>query len=52
HLFHSGELLASTLATIHNERFIVKLVDDIRDSIDNGSFYDLKQHFLADYYAK
>jgi queuine tRNA-ribosyltransferase len=39
HLFRSGELLANTLATIHNERFIVKLVDDIRDSIKNGTFH-------------
>ena len=50
HLFRSKELLASTLATIHNERFIVRLVDDIRRSIDDGSFYEHKQRFLADYY--
>lgn len=52
HLFHSGELLANTLATIHNEHFIVKLVDGIRDSIDTGTFYDYKKTFLADYYTK
>ncbi len=52
HLFKSDELLANTLATIHNERFIVKLVDDIRASIADGSFYDFKQSFLADYYSK
>ncbi len=51
HLFRSGELLANTLATIHNERFIVKLVDDIRESIKDGSFHELKRSFLADYYA-
>lgn len=50
HLFRSGELLANTLATIHNERFIVRLVDDIRHSIDDGSFYELKATFLASYY--
>lgn len=50
HLFRSGELLANTLATIHNERFIVKLVDDIRESIKNGMFHDYKQQFLSDYY--
>jgi len=51
HLFRSKEILASTLATIHNERFIVKLVDDIRESIKNGTFYTFKQQFLADYYS-
>lgn len=51
HLFRSDELLANTLATIHNERFIVKLVDDIRESIKDGSFHTFKQAFLAGYYS-
>lgn len=51
HLFKADELLANTLATIHNERFIVRLVDDIRASIADGSFYDFKASFLADYYS-
>ena len=51
HLFRAGELLANTLATIHNEQFIVKLVDDIRAAINDGTFYDFKASFLADYYA-
>ena len=50
HLFHARELLANTLATIHNERFIVRLVDDIRTSIADGSFYEFKDQFLKDYY--
>jgi queuine tRNA-ribosyltransferase len=52
HLFRADELLANTLATIHNERFIVRLVDDIRTSIKNGSFYEFRDTFLADYYSK
>jgi queuine tRNA-ribosyltransferase len=52
HLFKGGELLSNTLATIHNERFIVRLVDDIRASITDGSFYDFKRSFLDRYYAK
>lgn len=50
HLFKSGERLASTLATIHNEFFIVKLVDDIRQSIIDGNFFDLKYSWLKRYY--
>lgn len=50
HLFRSGELLANTLATIHNEHFIVKLVSDIRESITNGTFYQFKDEFLRSYY--
>ncbi len=52
HLFRAGEMLASTLATIHNQRFIVRLVDDIRESIQDGTFYDFKNDFLKKYYKK
>lgn len=52
HLFRSGELLSNTLATIHNERFIVRLVDDIRESIHTGTFHEFKTAFLNDYYAR
>lgn len=52
HLFRSGELLSNTLATIHNERFIIKLVDDIRQSIKNDTFYEFKQEFLDGYYSR
>ena len=51
HLFRAGEMLASTLATIHNEQFIVELVDNIRDSIEDGSFYRFKDVWMARYYA-
>ncbi|MFI5212832.1 MAG: tRNA-guanine transglycosylase, partial [Candidatus Saccharimonadales bacterium] len=51
HLFKADELLANTLATIHNERFIVRLVDDIRASITDGRFFDFKHDFLRRYYA-
>lgn len=50
HLFKSGELLGKTLATIHNERFIVRLVDDIRESIKSGKFHGFKREFLSGYY--
>ncbi len=50
HLFKAGEMLASTLCTIHNERFIVSLVDRIRASIADGSYPDFKIDFLKRYY--
>ena len=52
HLFKANEMLAKTLATIHNERFVVKLVDDIRKSIENDSFFEFKEDFLNSYYSK
>ncbi|WP_152364287.1 tRNA guanosine(34) transglycosylase Tgt [Microlunatus speluncae] len=51
HLFKAGEMLASTLCTIHNERFIISLVDRIRDSIEDGSYADFKITFLKRYYG-
>ncbi len=51
HLKRAKELLAHTLISYHNERFIVKLVDDIRVSIADGTFFDLKASWLARYYA-
>lgn len=47
HLFKANEMLASTLATIHNERFIVRLVDQIRQSIIDGTFIELRDDVLG-----
>lgn len=46
HLFKANEMLGSTLATIHNERFIVRLVERIRESIIDGSFAQLREEVL------
>lgn len=51
HLFKSRETLAGTLASIHNEHFIIKLVDGIRASIADGSFRDLRDAWLRRYYG-
>jgi len=50
HLFHAKELLSNTLMSIHNEHFIIKLVDDIRDSLVSGSFYPFRELWLKRYY--
>ena len=50
HLFKAREILAATLVSYHNERFIIKLVDDIRKSIEDGSFDELRNKWLARYY--
>jgi queuine tRNA-ribosyltransferase len=50
HLFRAKEMLSATLATIHNERFVVRLVDRIRASIEDGTFTDFRAEFLGRYY--
>lgn len=52
HLFKAKEMLASTLCTIHNERFIIGLVDSIRDAIVKGDFEELRDDFLGRYYGQ
>lgn len=50
HLFKADEIAAKVLASIHNEHFIVKIVDKIRSSILNDTFKDYKESFLSLYY--
>jgi len=50
HLFRAKEIFASTLASIHNLRFIVRLMATIRHNILEGTFSSLKQGFLTRYY--
>ena len=52
HLFRSKEMLASTLATIHNQHFIVGLVDQMRKTIKSGEFFEFKKEFMGRYYGK
>ena len=52
HLFRGKEMLAGTLATIHNERFIVRLVDQMREAIVNGTFQEMKKEFMGRYTHK
>jgi queuine tRNA-ribosyltransferase len=52
HLFKSDEILGATLASIHNERFVVRTVDEIRQSIEDGTYFELKKQFLTRYYGE
>lgn len=49
HLFRGKEMLAGTLATIHNTHFIIKLVERMREAILNDSFGEYKENFLSKY---
>lgn len=52
HLFKGKEILAATLATIHNEYFIVHLVSQMRAEIIRGDFLEFKNDFLGRYQAE
>jgi queuine tRNA-ribosyltransferase len=49
HLFKCEELLAYRLATIHNLRFITRLMQKIEAAIQQGNFVDFKNDFLGRY---
>ncbi len=49
HLFRGKEINAATLATIHNERFIVRLVDQMRAALIAGDYPELKAQFMGRY---
>ncbi len=49
HLFKCKELLAYRLATIHNLRFIVRLMQKIENAVQQGTFSAFKKDFLSQY---
>jgi queuine tRNA-ribosyltransferase len=49
HLFKCEELLVYRLATIHNLRFVSKLMEEIRRSILEDTFTVFRDSFLANY---
>ncbi len=49
HLFRAKEILASTLASIHNVYFITHLVDQMREAILSDTFFEFKERFLSKY---
>jgi queuine tRNA-ribosyltransferase len=49
HLFRAKEMLGPRLATIHNVRFTVRLVENIRKAILGDYFESYKQDFLKAY---
>ncbi len=50
HLFKAKEMLAGTLATIHNEWFTVRLVDGIRNAINHAEFGQFRSQVLDRFY--
>ena len=47
HLFKAKELLGYRLATIHNLRFILRLMEEMREAIVEGTFEAYRQEFHA-----
>lgn len=52
HLFRAKEMLAGSLASIHNLYFIHKLVSDMRQAIVEDRFLEFKNAFYKIYYGE
>ena len=51
HLFKTNEITGKVLASIHNERFVTRTTDRIRQSILDDNFDAYMTDFLSTYYA-
>ncbi|MFN2128915.1 MAG: tRNA guanosine(34) transglycosylase Tgt [Anaerolineae bacterium] len=49
HLLKAREIFGLRLATIHNVRFMLRTMGEIRQSILDGTFAALKEEFLSEY---
>lgn len=49
HLFRTGEMLGSILATAHNMRFLTRLTENIREGILNDNLDEIRDEFTRRY---
>ncbi|HEY4743156.1 MAG TPA: tRNA guanosine(34) transglycosylase Tgt [Desulfuromonadaceae bacterium] len=49
HLFAANEVVSAVLSAIHNVRFYLNMMADIRTAIENDRFVEYKEAFLAEY---
>ena len=52
HLVKCGEILGARLITIHNLRFLVKLMEDVRKAIEEDRLLEFREEFYKNYYGK
>ncbi len=50
HLFKADEMLAATLASIHNLKFLTTLCEEAREHLIAGTFIEFKKNFIKRYY--
>jgi queuine tRNA-ribosyltransferase len=51
HLFKTGEILCSMLASYHNLYFLFKLVEEAKNAVHEGTFTEYKKKFLRRYHG-
>lgn len=51
HLIVAEETFGARLLSIHNIRFLIRLMEEIRSAISNDCLLDFKKEFVANYYG-
>ncbi len=51
HLITSEETLGARLLSIHNIRFLIKMMEDIREAIKNDTLLEYRDKFIKEYYG-
>ena len=51
HLIVADETLGQRLLSIHNVRFLIRMMEEVRVSIQNDTFLEYKTQFVKDYYG-
>ena len=49
HLFKAGEITGGRLASIHNLRFLIRLMEQVRQAIQEDRLLDFRNEFYARY---
>ena len=52
HLIKAGEILGARLLTIHNLRFLVRLMENVREEIEQDRLLEFRDEFDKKYYNK
>lgn len=51
HLITSQETFGARLLSIHNIRYLIKLTEELREAIRNGTVLEYREQFIKDYYG-
>ena len=49
HLIKTNEILGATLLSIHNTRFTIRLMEEIRGHIEAGTFQEFRREFMGNF---
>ena len=52
HLINANETFGARLLSIHNIRYLIRLTEEIRESIKNDNILEYKEEFIKNYYGE